>query len=342
MTNNRIALEEAGRKGRPFWRAAAGASAFCAILIGADLAAGRAMWWLRERAGGHGAAMEERYRIPNARYHHDLKPNTSTDSAEWGPIRYTVRTNSLGFKDANVRDVPLASSAFRLLVIGDSFTEGVGFPFDATFAGRLATAWRGRGIEVLNAGVVSYSPVIYWKKIEDLLLRRGLHVNAVLVAIDPSDIQDEALLYQLDANGNVIDRAVPGHNWWIHNSLLFRVVRKSMWRLFPRRPLVGCVRAETFNLDCRTGWTISEAGMNDREREGLASADTHMRSLAILLRAQGIPLTIAVYPWPQQLLRSERGEFPVRHWHRLWSMARRHFRWASRRIPRKTCCTSAL
>jgi hypothetical protein len=85
----------------------------------------------------------------------------------WAEHSHMLYTNNLGFKDATVRDVPLVSSNHRVLLIGDSFTEGIGLPFENTFAGMLFAAGQRRSpqIEFLNAGVASYSPSIHYKKV---------------------------------------------------------------------------------------------------------------------------------------------------------------------------------
>lgn len=86
----------------------------------------------------------------------------------------------------------LTSPQRRVLLIGDSFTEGVGFEFSETFAGIAAESFAGRGVEVFNAAVVSYSPAIYYSKVRYLIEEVGLDLDAVVVFIDISDIADEA------------------------------------------------------------------------------------------------------------------------------------------------------
>jgi len=93
------------------------------------------------RAGAEGKALEQRYRIAHPYYHHDLAAGYDGTGA-WGPIRYAVRTNSLGFRDARVREVPGRTDRLRVLFPGDSFIEGLGIDYDSTFAGLL----RRRGI----------------------------------------------------------------------------------------------------------------------------------------------------------------------------------------------------
>src|SRR5215475_8409307 len=109
-------------------------------------------------------------RIAHRDYDHGFASKFEGNEA-WGELRYPVITNSLGFKDASTRDVPLKSSSRRVLVMGDSFAEGIGMRFEDSFAGLLQRAGQERDdkIEFLNAGVASYSPSIYYKKIKYLL-----------------------------------------------------------------------------------------------------------------------------------------------------------------------------
>src|SRR6201988_2245753 len=134
-------------------------------------------------------------RIAHAVYDHGFVAKFEGHEA-WGNLRYPVITNSLGFKDASTRDVPLKSSSRRVLVMGDSFAEGVGMSFEDSFAGLLQRAGQERSdkVEFLNAGVVSYSPSIYYKKIK-YLLDAGLQVDEVVVFSDTSDVADEATSY---------------------------------------------------------------------------------------------------------------------------------------------------
>src|SRR5712692_8407728 len=104
---------------------------------------------------------ERLYRVSSSIYHHDLAPNKSIKRAQWGYKFYSVYTNSLGFRDRLVRDVDVNSKNYRILFIGDSFTEGLGVEYEKTFVGIIENKLRAEGIEVLNASVASYSPIIY-------------------------------------------------------------------------------------------------------------------------------------------------------------------------------------
>jgi hypothetical protein len=138
---------------------------------------------------------EEWPRGPHPGYHHALVPNFDGYDL-WGEEQYRFVTNSLGFRDGQVRDVPLAPTTRRILLIGDSFTEGTGLAFEDTFAGRLEAAGMQRRdkVEFLNAGVLSYSPTLYYQKVKQLL-ERGLRFDELVVFSDVSDVYDEATHY---------------------------------------------------------------------------------------------------------------------------------------------------
>src|SRR5262249_39821424 len=133
-------------------------------------------------------------RISDPEYDHAVKPNFAGYRG-WGWDRFPYYTNSLAFRDASVRSVPLASSGRRVVLMGDSFTEG-SHRFEDTFAGLLYQAGQQRSdkIEFLNAGVGSYSPVIYYRKTK-ALIGRGLQFDEMVVFSDISDVCDESRAY---------------------------------------------------------------------------------------------------------------------------------------------------
>ncbi|MEZ5787169.1 MAG: hypothetical protein R3D62_12065 [Xanthobacteraceae bacterium] len=114
----------------------------------------------------------------------------------WGENQHRFFTNNLGYKDAAVRAVAPECATRRILLIGDSFTEGIGLSFEDSFAGLLFQAGKQLEppVEFLNAGVISYSPSLYYKKVRHLV-EHGWCVNEVVVFPDLSDIPDEAVGY---------------------------------------------------------------------------------------------------------------------------------------------------
>ena len=265
--------------------------------------------------------VEAEWRREDPHYHHGLQPNHSAvEGGRWGHASYAVHTNSLGFKDRAVRDVPPQGSHRRVLLIGDSFTEGVGCPFEATFDGILAHDLE-PAIEVLNAGCVTYCPVIYRRKVQHLLEGEGLRFDHLVVCLDMSDIVDEITYYRLDDAGNVERREDSLSDRTKHfvseNTILLRAIREGWhaWREANRdgnRHVLG---------HRRSSWTHDPRAWAKYGEPGLRSASQHLDALWQLLKARSITMTLVVYPWPDQIVGAERDCVQVTHW-RAWTAER--------------------
>jgi hypothetical protein len=246
----------------------------------------------------------------------------------WGEARYRLTTNNLGFKDSAVREVPLKSSSRRILLMGDSFAEGIGMTFDNSFAGLLDQAGHQRAekVEFLNAGVASYSPVIYYKKIK-YLLERGLQFDEVVLLSDSSDVEDEATSYFCiddDPKYHNLCTTPPGgvpepaikRDYFIDHFAVSNRVRVTVKRWL--QSALGNRRQSIENDHNRIGWTTKNP---DPARYqplgvdgGIARSLQNMTKLADLLASRGIPLTIVVYPWAQQIAQNDRESRQVALW----------------------------
>jgi hypothetical protein len=246
------------------------------------------------------------FRVKSPIYHHGFQPNVSVDHEFWGPLVSSYRINSLGFRDRAVRDVPLVSGQHRVLFIGDSFTEGIGIPYNQTFVGIVADALAPRGIEVLNAGTASYCPAIYYRRVKNLLEEVGLRFDELVVMIDIGDIQDE-VTYKFDEDGNVVFRQQRWNqenaaNWyfgkprWLASERASGFLRKHT--LVTSTLYEALLTAFTRGPRRASAWTTDAQVFDEYGREGVEKAQEHMGQLADLLARHGIPLTVGVYPWP--------------------------------------------
>jgi hypothetical protein len=95
----------------------------------------------------------------HAPWHHDLAPNQNS-MRPWGKILYPFRTDRYGFRTGTCAPGEGDKSKPAIFVIGDSFTEGLGVPYEETFAGLMACDAAKEGKAVWNLGVLSFSPVI--------------------------------------------------------------------------------------------------------------------------------------------------------------------------------------
>ena len=246
-------------------------------------------------------------------------------------MRYRLITNSLGFKDGSTRDVPLKPTSRRILLIGDSFAEAIGMSFEDSYAGMLARAGQERSpkIEFLNAGVVSYSPSIYYKKIK-YFLERGLQFDEVVVLSDSSDVKDEATAYfcidddpkyrsycspregsqQKVASG-------PKTDFLVDHFVVTDRVRTAIKRSI--QSWLGNRRRSIYTSHAHIGWVFPGLDISEQVQPlgvdgGIARSLQNMGALSDLLAARNIPLTIVVYPWAEQLAQGDRNSRQISLW----------------------------
>jgi hypothetical protein len=283
-------------------------------------------------------------------YNHGFKKNTQcTDNKFFG--RYNLYINSLGFTDKVTRNVPLKSEKHRILFMGDSFTEGWMLNYVDTFVGIIDAALTKKQIDVLNAGRILYSPIIYWRKIKYLMENEGLRFDEVVVFLDISDPKDENGFYLTDdlnvaltygyQNGWIPSPQV-GHSnsstsletkmlWfkqyfgsikysiYLNTTLTYTVLNYMYDLLFPfREDLGGDWRGLVTEPATYDRWTLDENIYNAHAKSGVMSMKKYMNKLLKLLRNNEIDLTIAVFPWPIQIWHEDIDSKHVKIWEQ-WS-----------------------
>lgn len=253
-------------------------------------------------------------RISSRIYHHDLQPNVDS-RVNWGGLSHRLCTDGNGFKSPC--DLPKdvrQNKNFDIAFIGDSFTEGMGYPYEKTFVGFYAAAHP--DLRIANLAVSSYAPSIYLKKVE-YLLKNGYTFKTLVVLPDISDIQDESLYYQIQ-DGVVGDRQYNGvlvstgrrfqeccGSYFSMTANLLLKVSKDIDRFIDK--ITGKItkttktnypdypRAHwTFTPDSNEYGTVGVQG-------GIDQAIKSMTLLKQLLDQRHIALVVAVYPWDTQL-----------------------------------------
>ena len=276
---------------------------------------------LFENPAAAAARIEKSYRIGSDIYHHDLAKRASVDNARWGGIEYAIATDSLGFKNREVKEISLTAVDKRIVFIGDSFTEGVGVEYQGTFVGKIASQLEKENIEVLNAGVVSYSPTIYWRKLKYLLEDLGLKFDELVVYIDISDIQDDAIYYWLSENETVAGLNVPQSSehtlksFITRHTILTYIVLNFLHNLIAS-PIddSGLDDQPLYDHYQRSMWTIDEAVFEEMGKKGLENSEHFLDLIATLTNTHEIKLTIAVYPWREQIEHNDLDSIQVNFW----------------------------
>jgi hypothetical protein len=284
-----------------------------AILVLVDIAAGFfvAPW------------RHDTFRRPDPYYHHGIKPGQSAHDS-WCGNNYPVYTNSLGFKDRSPRQVALASSGKRIVFIGDSFTEGIGLPYEETFVGQIAQQLEPQGVELLNAAVIGYSPRLYYLKIKDLIERVGVRFEELYVFIDISDPINELEYEQYLPPESASARAASRLDaLLLERSTLYYLLRSTIagreqvlqWQaLHGDHPCWVGRETAIHDPDVESNWTLKRRLYNRFAARGLLLAEQNMDRLVELCRRHEIKITLAVYPWPVQVANGDLLSIQVSFW----------------------------
>lgn len=256
-------------------------------------------------------------RVADPVFDHGYRPEMAwTD--RYGGFSTPFFSNSLGFRDGEIRKVPLVSDKRRVLLIGDSFTEGVGVPWEDTLAGRLQRAWEPAGIEVLNAGVGSYTPLLEKVKLRHLLETVGLKFDRVVLLLDLSDIRDD-LFYRETPDGRaelipygpfaseagwgavVEDFGNFSEAWIEPNFALLGALSRNLKLALQRiaRKELGKRGAFTYLPDFIEYWDQENAPRREIAEAGILKLKENLGGVDRLLRNHGIPWMLVIYPWPQ-------------------------------------------
>ena len=130
--------------------------------------------------------------------HHRLRPGWQ------GTVQgFPYRTNALGFRERDLA-TPKPPGLVRVLMLGDSFTEGGGLAEADTIPRRVESTLHAscRGVEVVNAGTASYSPILEYLVLADVVA--PLAPDLVVLNLDMTDVHDDLIrtaLAELDADG---------------------------------------------------------------------------------------------------------------------------------------------
>jgi hypothetical protein len=224
--------------------------------------------------------------------------------------------NSLGLRN---KEIPRAKPAgmSRILMLGDSFTEGNGVDEQETFSSRLQAmldqAGFGARWQVVNAGVGSYSPLLEYIYLKNEGL--DLQPDLVILNFDLSDVYDDIQYTRLaafDPKGDpVAVRAEPGREkgtWPIEVLVGFKDLVKKHTRTynFVRRRIGGYIEAARHQANFSGDVRFDKYAMLREVGEGQDdSAWTltygYLVKIRDLLKARGIDFWVTVYPYGLQL-----------------------------------------
>ena len=179
-------------------------------------------------------------RVPNKDYKYTFKKKSSFKSNYIGH-EYIVKTNNLGFRDYEVRD--LNKNSYYTIVIGDSFVEGVTLEYKDTLVAQLNKKIQNNNInnyEFLNAGVSSYSPYIYQRKVISIIKENPwLKTDRVILLLDKSDVPDELNYFDPKQRPEYFPVEKEDYNFQYNEDFFTDLKRGDLWRFLSKQTTSG-------------------------------------------------------------------------------------------------------
>jgi len=270
----------------------------------------------------------KKQRIRHEFYHHALAPNIDYKKTGWGPQIYRLCTDEWGLK---YKCSTKSYKSYKIAIIGDSFVEAIGLPYEESFVGLINKATKS---EVANMGVSSYSPKIYYSKLK-FFLEKGFKFDHVIIYVDVSDLFDDINSFVLKKNGKVRDKSWGKRIEWYINAkfpvldqLIFITFKTDRYhnRVNPINVYTNpnqfrdedLTQIYTKKLNLRSVWTYTKEnkikGYDYPIDQGIKEQLITMDLLYNYLAERKIKFSIAVYPWPQTILNDVSYNKHVKMW----------------------------
>ena len=281
------------------------------------------------------------FRISNNYYQHGFKKNYSTKNAYWGPYKYIFCSNHLGLRS---NCSYLEKNKYDYAFIGDSQTEGVGLNYEDTIAGLFSDK---TNKSVLNLGIVSASPSIYFKRI-DYFLKQDVYFNELFMFIDLSDIHDEIgynenLLNSENSyvcRNNLENKTISEKEKKISIFKLKYILRDNfkisyfilhtLWWKFNFKKTSKNYSLNYLDKDFyRSAWTYNSNLKEYRSPDCLeyliSSTKNVVENIYNLLNSKNINLSIIVAPWPGTILHDKKNSKHVKIWEKFCNTRCKNF-----------------
>jgi len=267
---------------------------------------------------------------PNKKYHHAFKPNSRFRliSPKNDEYNVNIRINNYGFRgeDITLKKKP---GMKRILVMGDSFTFGVGAEENETIPYLVEKYLKERAkfVEVINAGIGGSSPLSNYLKARDEYLE--FSPDIVIYFFDFSDLADDwrnekSLVY--DKNGKIL-RCDPTYaygkrDWWAFMRLHSKAcsyIHNKLVRTFDKIKILGLrgyIQAKLEGKRAKSLIVAKQAGemaKNPIEYDGYLMMrgpdrlpqikehfkrnEKYLNMIRDLFAFRGIPMILVIYPY---------------------------------------------
>jgi len=241
--------------------------------------------------------------------HHELRPlarfvGLNPDSGE----RVEITTNGFGLRGSEIA-VPKPAGVYRILCLGDETTFAPGIAAGKCFSGRLHQLLQqnsGREIEVINAGVPGYCPLLSYLQVKHSLL--CLQPDLMILNFDMSDVADDHRFRRHTQHGKnaaplacpnpaFARKKSPSSSQLVDRFLIPRWGAQRLGRLWLGHSPVD----NRHDIDLKTGryaWLKDQPPDWSIYVEHALTPIDHLHQLA---RDISSPLIVATYPTPWQV-----------------------------------------
>jgi lysophospholipase L1-like esterase len=249
----------------------------------------------------------DEYRRSNEVWNHEFTPNSygKLASSEYDTDYYI---NSFGLRNKEIGN----KTQYRILFIGDSFTEGVGVDMEQNIPSQFQSLMDSAGydVEVINGGIWGSSPILEKLYLEDKLY--VLKPDMVILDLDLSDVADDYRYGKIAVyNGSKVV-AVPGsrvssEGWRGNIEYLCMKYRFNicmlMGRSFYRLTNLDLQKDPNFvkgNIESDT-WFLTRYNLTPEQKKYYNATFGYLKEIKAYCDSRNITFVLVTYPYGHQV-----------------------------------------
>ena len=261
----------------------------------------------------------------NKNYGYDFIPNLDTID-KYGHLNFRLCTDINSFRiNCKTKEKNRNFKKIDFLFLGDSFVEGIGLNHKDTFVGRLQNQYP--SLNIINSGIRGYGSINYLNKFK-YLVKKDKKIEKAIIFIDISDLEDKydqtnKKSESVNLNNkeivkvkqNIREKIKKNFNYTYYIYFNFRQLLEKNFFIKNERfkiTLKNRILAYKKNYK-RASWTyVSESILNKNSLVDKVKAD--LKEIFDLCKINNIQCSIAVYPWPNQILYDKKESKHVKYW----------------------------
>jgi hypothetical protein len=219
---------------------------------------------------------------------------------------FSMSINSLGFRNPEIGKA--RDDTFRMVFMGDSFTEGYGVELEDGLVAQAGRQFEERSpeakVEVINTGIRGGSPSTYWRQLDRIL---ALDPEGIVIVAFDNDLSDD-FHYSSDwdhirADANRLSQKLPFESRLVQMLAELGVRARRTWAVGRSESIVGGTETRSTEIIYGSG-TIATDPVGFYVRPDLWEVHWkwsrgYLEKIADETSERGIELAIVYIPCPQ-------------------------------------------